>query len=368
MKESQILDIFYNKIVPEAQNGRIDCYYIMNLAFNLVIDNIEISKCNTNFPKGVIVPTLKITNKDLFNELLIEYVNKALEFYNQEDFAFVNDLDSNYNEELNMSKEECLIKYVICTLLANASSDDFYNPIQFLKDRIAMFDNKIIKQEGEIDFGYIESINARLYVAEEISPIKSETPYRIKSYLEFDDGYKLILPEIYAANTGEKYKLYGIQKTSKNQSEIDERPYLKQIRKGLIAKINGAPEHYFLASMLFLSLCNDKEIEVIPFLIERWNAKRIAIYNRARVYKDFSIEEKIKEQERLQTNITDIFLRYFTKLEDVSTGMIFQSVPYEIDSNLHIIMANNFESRSVAFNELFKLSNEYKKHNNNLGR
>ena len=367
MNNTDILEIFYNKIIPEAQKARIDCYYIMNIAFNVIINNTEISRCE-NLPNGVLIPTLKITDKNTFDSLLIEYVKKALEFYRPEDFSFIDDIDLNYGEELNMTKSECLTKYIICTLFANASIEDFTNPISFIESRLEMFDNPILRTEEEIDFGYIESIKARLYISEEISPIKSETPYRIKCYLQFDDGFKLTLPEIYIGNTNTKYKLYGIQKTSKNQNEIDERPYLKQIRKGLIAKINGAPEHYFLATMICLSLCSDKEIEFIPFLIERWNAKRIAIYNKAKIYKDFSIEEKEEEQEQLQGNITDIFLRYFKKLEDVSTGMIFQAVPYEIDGNLHISMNRDFESRSIAFNELFRLADEYKNNKNNLGR
>ena len=33
--EQQILDIFYNKIVHEAQTGRVDCFFMMNMIFNL---------------------------------------------------------------------------------------------------------------------------------------------------------------------------------------------------------------------------------------------------------------------------------------------------------------------------------------------
>ncbi|MDE5888882.1 MAG: hypothetical protein K2H20_02560, partial [Bacilli bacterium] len=338
----------------------------MNMTFNLTIENTEISKCN-ELPEGVLVPTLKITNKQLFDEALVKYVNRALEFYNPADFKFLENIDTDYSENINMSKSECLIKYIICTLLANASYDDFYNPVNFINSRTAMFDNRIINHEGELDLGYIESIGARIYVEEEISPIKSETPYRIKSYLEFDDGYKLLLPEIYAGNNGDKYQLYGIQKTTKN-AEVDERPYLKQIRKGLIAKINGAPEHYFLTVMLFLSLCSDKEIEVVPFLIERWNAKRIAIHNKAKHNQNFSLSDSEKDQEMIQNNITDIFIRYFKKLEDVSIGIDFYAVPFELDSNLHIKMKEDFESRSVAFNEIFKLANEHKYQRNKFGK
>lgn len=229
-----------------------------------------------------------------------------------------------------------------------------------------MIENNILDTKEEIELGYIDSISAKLFIKEEVSPIKSETPYRIKSHHQFDDGYDLVLPEIYVGKTNNKYQLYGIQKTTRS-SDIDERPYLKQIRKGFISKINGAPEHYFLAVMLFLSLCHDKEIEITPFLVERWNAKRIAMTNKVVRDSNYSMEDLEKSQDKIQSNITEIFIRYFTKLEDVCVGLDFFSIPLEADTDLRINIRENFESRSVAFNELFQLVQEYK-NNNNLTR
>ncbi len=367
--DQRILEVFYTKLVPEAQQGRIDCYFIMNIVFNLTINNIQITKCKNLPYDGILVPTLKITDKKLFDEKLVEYVKKAIEFYNPKDFAFISDINTSIevSKDTEVLKEECLIKYVISTLLANASFSDFDYPINFLQSRIEMFDNKIIEGDDELDLGHIDSIRARIIVSEEVSPIKSETPWRLKTYLEFIDGHKLLLPEIYVGKTNNKYQLYGIQKTTKN-SEVDEKPYLKQIRKGFIAKINGAPEHYFLTAMLFLALCSDKEIEIIPFLVERWNAKRIALFNKIKKNVDLSLEDLKANQERLQTNITDAFIRYFTKLEDVSNGLDFKMVPFEGDSNLHIQVNQDIESRSVAFNEIFKLVNKERDNSNNLGR
>lgn len=390
MTDTEILDIFYNKIVPEAAKGKVDCYFMFNVAFNLVIDNIEVSKCENKLKEGIINPTLKITNKELFDNLLVEYVRTAIEFYSPLDFPFLDDIEREYKENAAKIKEEYLVKYIIvATLLANASLNDFQNPILFLKSRIAMFNNKIVPSEEIVDLGYINSIGARIYALEEKSPIKAETPYCIRSYLEFDDGYKLSLPEIYAGNTSNKYQLYGIQKTSKS-NELEERPYLKQIRKGLIAKINGAPEHYFLAAMLFISLCSNKEIEVVPFLVERWNAKRATMFNKKDLNQYLSllasesketlreeyITDKLAEyfanieekQDKLQSSITDNLLRYFTKLGDVTNGMKLTSIPFEADINLKLKISESIESRSVAFNDLFQLVKEYKERESHLGR
>lgn len=390
MTDNRILDIFYNKIIPEASEGKVDCYFIFSIAFNLVINNVEISKYKGKTKEGIIIPTLKITNKELFDSLLIEYVRTALEFYNPSNFSFLNDIEREYKENVAEIKEEYLVKYIIvATLLANASLNDFQNPNAFLKSRIAMFNNKIIPSTEIIDLGHLSSVGAKIYVLEEKSSIKAETPYCLRSYLEFDDGYKLYLPEIYAGNIGSRYQLYGIQKTSKSD-ELEERQYLKQIRKGFIAKINGAPEHYFLAVMLFISLCSDKEIEVIPFLVERWNAKKEAMFNKKSLnqylsllennvvqdQKEDYIRDKLdeyftnieKKQDKLQSSITDNLLRYFTKLGDVTGGIEFTSIPFEADTNLKLKISQYIESRSVAFNELFKLVQDYKERENNLGR
>lgn len=344
--KNQILDIFYNKIVKEAQTGRVDCFFMMNLIFNLNIENTLVSKCDDIEYDGVLIPTLKITNKELFDSLLVEYVEKAISFYDEKEFSFLEDIKYLYpDQDIEQIKEEYLIKYIICTLLANLSYSDFEYPLGFLEDRIEMFDNPILENK-ELDFD-LETINAKLHLIEEKSPIKTETPYRLTGYVEYDDGYKLMLPGLYVGKTNDNYQVYAIQQITKDP-EVDEDGYKKQIRKGLNARIKGSPEHYFLLMMSFLSLCHDKPIEVIPILIERWNAKRIYLDKRT----DMTEEEKNTYHNNLQHNITDVFLRYFTKLEDVTTGIYFDSVPFEIDDRLHISMDDNFTSRAIVFNEL----------------
>lgn len=364
--DNKITDIFYEQIVKEAQHGRVDCYFIKNIIFNLIIENeVKMQSDDLNC-EGLLVPNLKITNKELFDRLLTLYVEKALSHYDKSEFEFLEDLDyMNLDSNLNSIKYNYLIKYIICSLIANMSYTDFENPIEFLQNRIDMFDNKIIDMDSD-EFacvGYLNTIGANLYIKEEKSPINSETAFRLRGYLEFNDGYKLLMPEVYAGNTKDKYLVYGIQKTTKSSLD-DEAGYLKQIRKGMIAKINGAPEHYFLMTMVLLSLCQDKQIEIVPFLVERWNAKRVALSKK----KDMSLEEAHEYQERLQTNITNVFIRNFTKLEDVSQGIDFLAAPFELDDRLHISIQDDFMSRAPLFNEVYNKIQEYKEENREIQR
>lgn len=348
--EQQILDIFYNKIVQEAQTGRVDCFFMMNMIFNLNVENTQITSTKSIEKDGLLVPTLKITNKELFDSLLVEYVEKAISFYDESEFSFLEDVKYiTEGENIEKLQEEYLIKYVICTLFANLSYSDFMNPVKFLQDRIEMFNERILGDRRELYIGNLDSIKARLRIYEEKSPIKSESPHRLRGTLEYDDGYILELPEIYAGKTDDKYIIYGIQKTTED-APVDETGYVKAIRKGLISKINGAPEHYILMIMAFLSLCHDKPIEAVPILIERYNAKRIALNHRT----DMTEEEKDDYHNSLQFNITNVFMRYFTKIEDVTTGMNIDSAPFDLDDRLHLSITEPFSSRAVVFNELME--------------
>lgn len=362
--DSKVKDVFYNQIVKEAQHGRVDCYFMMNIAFNLIIENnIKMQSDDLNY-EGLLIPNLKITNKEIFDNLLTLYVEKALNHYDRSEFDFLEDLNyMNLEGDLNSIKYNYLIKYIICSLIANMSYTDFENPIEFLQNRIDMFDNKIIEGKDFTCLGYLNTIDAKLYIKEEKSPIKSETPYRLRAYLEYNDGYKLLAPEVYVGNAKNKYLVYGIQKTSKSSTE-DEEKYLKQIRKGMIAKINGSPEHYFLMIMILLSLCNDKQIEVVPFLVERWNAKTMALSNK----KNLTTNEAFEYQEKLQTNITNAFIRNFTKLEDVTKGIDILLSPFEIDDRLHLNIQDDLISRAPLFNEIYNKVQKYKEENKKLQR
>ncbi len=362
--DSKVIDIFYNQIAKEAQHGRVDCYFMMNIIFNLIIENNIKTQCDDLNYEGLLIPNLKITNKEIFDNLLTLYVEKALNHYDKSEFDFLEDLNyMNLEGDLNSIKYNYLIKYIICSLIANMSYTDFENPIEFLQNRIDMFDNKIIEDEDFTCLGHLNTIGAKLYIKEEKSPIKSETPYRLRAYLKYNDGYKLLAPEVYVGKAKDKYLVYGIQKTSKSSMD-DAEKYLKQIRKGMIAKINGSPEHYFLMTMILLSLCNDKQIEVVPFLVERWNAKKMALSKK----KDMTTNEAFEYQEKLQTNITNVFIRNFTKLEDVTEGIDILSSPFEIDDRLHINVQDDLNSRAPLFNEIYNKVQEYKEENKNFQR
>ena len=150
--------------------------------------------------------------------------------------------------------------------------------------------------------------------------------------------------------------IYGILSKSKQNIETD-KDYLKRIRKGFTSKINGAPEHYFISDMLSLSLSNGMETVVVPFLPQRWNAKRLLILNKKQGEEERKAE--INKQELIQFNLTNVLARYYSKLEGISESLNYTSFPFEEDDKIHLRLDPNEVSKCPVFNELV----EYNKNN-----
>ena len=121
-----ILDIFYNYIVKEATDGRVNCFFYYNVMFNTYLND------SVNFIKGdktyedVYVPCLNIKDKDLFDKLLIEYVNLALDFYDDSNFP-LEVIEKLEFDEYRVCKE----KMIMTNLLSDAIVEDFNDPIRF---------------------------------------------------------------------------------------------------------------------------------------------------------------------------------------------------------------------------------------------
>lgn len=127
LNSEKILDIFYDNIIYEAQKGRINCltYYNMVFSTNILEENKNY-ECLID-DDNLLIPTLIIKNKQLFDELLIEYVDKAMNFY---------DIDNFDNEILDykaydVTDKICQEKVIMTLLFANATYEDFNDPIIF---------------------------------------------------------------------------------------------------------------------------------------------------------------------------------------------------------------------------------------------
>lgn len=78
-----ILNLFYNEILKETSTGRVDCNMMYNVLFETKVNNRILYKLPEEVKnnKSLYIPTLEIKNVDKFNEVLLEYYNKAKIFY-----------------------------------------------------------------------------------------------------------------------------------------------------------------------------------------------------------------------------------------------------------------------------------------------
>ena len=155
--KSNLLDLFYNFVVQEASHGRINCFFKYNMIFNtkIVEDHIDIVSENDN--SDLLIPTLIIKDKYKFEHLLLEYVQKALNFYGDDDFYEEVRNSNFYEDEIGISKE----KLIMTLLWSNATVEDFEHPCDYLSKRISFFELGNLSQYSERKVvGYSEFLDS----------------------------------------------------------------------------------------------------------------------------------------------------------------------------------------------------------------
>ena len=157
--------------------------------------------------------------------------------------------------------------------------------------------------------------------------------------------------------------IYAIQNISQEKTN-----YTKKINRALYkvndgftdestADLKDTTASFLIVSAILLSFMQAKninKIKISSILIERWNAKRIAISKKVK-YKNLTNEETeklIKEQERIQANLTEKFLRTFLRLSEQYNNLNITAYPYEIDSYLSLEVAGRLTSENKLLNDI----------------
>ena len=369
MSDEDIIRLFYRCIIKEAMSGRIDSFRYFNLPFNTVIkgDGVELSyrvlDDSPYFHKDFLIPTLYINNITQFNELLLEYVHEAIEFYDDSNY-FPEVLTGEYYDEEKMISKE---KYLICSLLANMTFDDFSNPYRFLERRIQMFHHPIIGTDEEIDLGYVETLKGRLILEERKERMSNETPYflrlRIHSDEEDEDFY---FPDIRIGICDDVSIFYAIQNEVENDKsssyvkfvnrrvrKVDQGINMNEVENYDLKDITSS---FMISALVGCLLSQNKTIEVLPLLIERWNAKQIANRYGASKAKDSQeyLEEHDEKQYMIQTNLSDKFMRLFNRLDYQIDGISC----YFKDMTLYCKLSDSFHTDNFLLQEILDFMKE----------
>jgi len=343
-----IVEIFYKNIIPEAQNGRIDCLSYYNVIFSTRIydeNKFYSASCDND---DIFIPTLIIKNKKLFDQLLIQYVDTAMSFYD----------DINFDEEIldykmyDKDKRICKEKVILALLFSNATVDDFNNPIEYLKNRINFMNNCY---EQEFNLGYSEYLDADMMVEIKKDIINNETPFQFIVKAISDSDEEFVFPKIKFGITGDNIYIYAIQNERKDDSifgkKINRKFYkvgigyieddkndnesLKDITASFLISLNIA--------MSYFKNIGGKKIVVPSILIERWNAKNMANFYKAKKknLQQEQMDEIYDGQIYLQRNLSDKLVRTFLRLGCHYNIFDVFALPYEDDSSLHININDN---------------------------
>jgi len=374
MKEN-LLDLFYNYVVKEAATGRVDCFMIYNLIFQTKVPEYGIEVLSEVQNDNLMIPTLVIRNVREFEGLLLEYVEKALEFYEDEDF-YEEIRNSNFRDnEMGVSKE----KLIMTLLWSNATIEDFNDPCAFLRKRIAFFEigdfNEFLHPQI---INHSEVLGGNLEVKILKNRLEHETPYSMQMFLRSDEtGDKIYeFPTAYFGIFNNTGYVYAIQNS---RDRFIHEKYEKKISRKLYSVDEGFDVHednydnydignlkditpsFLLMANVLMGLLHEhgiSKVQVASILVSRWNAKIIALVNqekrlRLRGLTDKEIFDELdtyyEQYIKIQSNLTEKFLRIFRRLGYHHSSIGIFNQPMEGDSNLVLHL---FKGEDVCNNEL----------------
>lgn len=348
--ENEVLNCFYNVVVPGASSGVVDtvegvCY----ISFSTKIPSINKSYIYES--DKYYAPTLYIKNKEEFDKYLVLYYEKAKEYYKR----------YNYNMDI-----------ILSMLFVDASSEDFLDPVSYLKKKIGFLEDKTIPDSYEV-LGYSDIFNGEIVMRISKSSIFDDGPHNIIFELHSSSG-SYVFPTIsYGIYNGKAY-IYSIQKVHTNLSETIYQKKVKRtlykIGEGFDSKkdnydiydygnLKDVSASFVVCACLFLSLLNKNNINdiILPSIrIVRWNNKEIVYDLKSKSEEDRIKYDSIHQMD--QSNITEKFLRTFMRLCYHFDGLDVISYPFENDSCMHIHNSGNLECNNSLLGEVYGIISE----------
>ena len=338
-----IKKIFYEGIVPEAMQGKINVYFNYSVAFSTyIVPSNKKYVCKLD-NQELEIPMLVIKDKELFDKWLTLYVYKALDFYD----------DGNFYDEIKYGKYDdknmiCKEKLILVCLFANATVEDFNDPINFLRKRINFMNNHSNEKRP---LGYSDDLKANIDVIICKDTINNEGTgqFIIKAY---DEREKYIFPRVKFGISDDMVYVYAIQNEDENTGELSKKinRRLYKVGEGFVDLGNEENPKDITASFLvvlnmFIRYFNDRgytKIIVPSMLNVRWNSKKIihdAKYKKGKI--DLSKKIELDRQlEYIQSNLTNKLIRTFLRLACHYNNIDVTAFPYEIDSSLHMEINN----------------------------
>jgi len=295
-------------------------------------------------------PNTVVKNVDLLESKLEQYINaiqnSGKNFYKIDDEHTISTYFYYLIKTLTNSDSQDLLEYI----------DVF---IGFLKD-----DNfSSLKDEckiGRIALGEEEHQKYDVLAKRTEEYYGSETPYTMRYALD-RRGFKYTMPFVRYGIAGEEAYIYSIQRKGKVKFRY---PRMREIH-GSFNRVNSGVKYerditpaMLISATMFMGMligAGIKKVKVADFL-----TRRFGHYN--------GINSDFEEASRIQSNITNKFLRTYSRLVAQFNGIEITSYPNDIDSYLSIKLGDEISSSNPLLNEFFQLGYESSRKQDDLER
>lgn len=335
INKDEIFDMFINEVAGRKEVQIEDFTYNVALNYDITDPKQEERKCNIDDS----LPSIHINNVELFKEKLNEYI-QALSS------------KEGVLESMPFEDEQSRIKYMSAMLFVNATFEDFGWPYSYIDKYIdAVKDDTFDGLKEEKSICKLSSFkDATLKVKSKEQSIFLETPQRLEfslsKMMQDNNEYTVSLPSVSCfcyENGKDKVLNIGAIQNKKIDSSKEKNIFEKQVNREKF-KLNAGVEKeeqdveplaiLSLASTIFLAKEQGiNKVRMPDFMPMRWYAKSLANEKKSK-NKNLSLEELEEEQIRIQTNVTDKFLRNMIRISE-QIGMVdIRSIPGEVGNYL----------------------------------
>lgn len=355
--KNDIIDIFYNSIIPEASNGSIDCFMYYHICFNSLIEGKLIEGSS---PSYIDVPLLEIRNKNEFNDLLVDYVQLALDFYDDHYF-----FDEVLSGEYRTNKNKLCKEKVLMTLLwSNATIEDFQEPCRFLRRQKAYLENNFLTEEKNIGFSKV--LGGEIFTnVSKTRKLSWESPYAFHSSI-VNESEVHDLPTIRFGVEDNVVFIYCIHQEKNNRKSKKINRNLYKVNENFNSlegegKLKDVTPSFLIALTLFILHFQNlgyTNFKIVQYLPERWIDKKIMIHKKdiKSGHKASTYNENMETLIRVQENLVQKFCTTLLRLQyHYGNSVIIKSFPFEIDSYLSFTSNDLSCSNNVLFQELSTL-------------
>lgn len=322
MDKDKILEIFLTEVAGQKEIHIEDFVYNIALNYDITDPKHEEKRCKVEES----LPSIHINNIELFKDKLNNYVE-------------VVSSKKGVMESIPFESEEDKIKYMTAMLFINATAEDFGYPYSYIDKYTAAAKDKSFEDlKEEKGIGILSTFkDAELKVKSKDQSMFLETPQRLEFTLskKMQDGkeYTVSLPSVSCFcydKDNEKVLCVAAIQNKKVDNDHERGVFEKQVNRQKFKLNSGVDkEEQDVEPLAILSLtsaiCLAKQrgitkVQMPDFMPMRWYAKELANEKKSKM-RNLSLEELKEEQMRIQTNITDKFLRNMVRIND-QLGMV----------------------------------------------